>query len=244
VSDPAAESATESAPPEGEPGAEVQPVDSATPPYDSAPPVDPTAAVGYTPPGYYTPPAYEQVPPGFVPPPGYAPPPGYTPPPGQTPPPGWTPQPAPGMGQGPYQYAGWKPYAGFWRRFAAIIIDGIVLNIGLSIVNYGILGAALGWGGDGRSTVFDLIRVAALWLYFTLMEASPNQGTLGKMALGIVVTDMDGQRISWGRANARFWSKILSYVTIMIGFIMAGFTAKKQGLHDMIAATLVVRKNY
>ncbi len=62
------------------------------------------------------------------------------------------------------------------------------------------------------------------------------------MALGIVVTDIDGNRISFGRANARFWSKIISGMILGIGFLMAAFTEKKQGLHDMIAGTLVIKK--
>lgn len=207
-------------------------------------------------------------------PPDYQSPYGSTPPPGWTPSPGWTPQAAPGYGQPPYgqppygqppygqppygqppygqppygqppsAYAGWRPYAGFWRRFLAIIIDGIILGIAGNILNYGVIGVVFGLRGFAEDGVYELVGVVIAWLYFTLMEASSNQGTLGKMALGIVVTDLDGKRISWGRANARFWSKIISYVILLIGFIMAGFTEKKQGLHDMIAGTLVVRKNY
>jgi uncharacterized RDD family membrane protein YckC len=63
------------------------------------------------------------------------------------------------------------------------------------------------------------------------------------MALGIVVTDLEGRRISWGRANARYWSKFISALIFLIGYIMAGFTQKKQALHDMIAGTLVVVKD-
>ncbi len=81
-----------------------------------------------------------------------------------------------------------------------------------------------------------------VWLYYALFESSSKQATLGKMALGIVVTDIDGNRISFGRANARFWSKIISGMILGIGFLMAAFTEKKQGLHDMIAGTLVIKK--
>lgn len=74
------------------------------------------------------------------------------------------------------------------------------------------------------------------------MESSAKQATLGKMAVGIVVTDMNGGRISFGNATGRFFGKILSGLIIYVGFIMVAFTDKKQGLHDMMAGTLVVQK--
>ena len=81
------------------------------------------------------------------------------------------------------------------------------------------------------------------WLYFALMESSPHQGTLGKLALGLKVTDLNGDGpISFGRATGRHFSKILSVVILGIGFIMAGFTARKQALHDLIAGCLVLRR--
>lgn len=80
------------------------------------------------------------------------------------------------------------------------------------------------------------------WLYYALMESSTNQGTLGKMALGIKVTDLKGNRISFGKATGRYFGKIVSGMILYIGFIMAGFTEKKQALHDMMAGCLVVNK--
>jgi uncharacterized RDD family membrane protein YckC len=74
------------------------------------------------------------------------------------------------------------------------------------------------------------------------MESSSRQATLGKMALGIVVTDMDGKRISFGRAVGRNLGKIISQIILFIGFLMVAFTQKKQGLHDIIANCLVVVK--
>lgn len=91
---------------------------------------------------------------------------------------------------------------------------------------------------------FAYILVIVLdWLYFTAFEASSKQATPGKMALGIIVTDLKGNRISFGRANGRYWSKILSTAILLLGFIMIGFTEKKQGLHDIIADTLVLKKS-
>ena len=78
------------------------------------------------------------------------------------------------------------------------------------------------------------------WLYFALMESSYRQATLGKMALGLKVTDIEGKRISFGKASGRYFGKILSGMILYIGFIMVAFTEKKQGLHDMLANTLVI----
>jgi len=135
-------------------------------------------------------------------------------------------------------------YAGFWRRFPAAIIDGVIVGGAGSIVRYIILGVALRSVGIGAvaAVADELLAIATSWLYFTFMESSSNQATVGKLALGIVVTDLEGRRISWGRANGRYWSKFISALIFLIGYIMAGFTAKKQALHDMIAGTLVVIK--
>jgi uncharacterized RDD family membrane protein YckC len=84
--------------------------------------------------------------------------------------------------------------------------------------------------------------LAAEWLYFALME-SMKGATLGKMALGIIVTDLQGNRISFGRATGRYFAKIISSLTILVGYIMAGFTQRKQALHDIIAGCLVINKS-
>ena len=127
-----------------------------------------------------------------------------------------------------------------------MIIDGIVLNIATTILGF-ILGigyyvSGLGSAGSGTSAALYVVSLVIWWLYYALMESSPQQATLGKMALGIVVTDLDGRRISFGKASIRHWSKILSYLILLIGYIMAGFTARKQALHDLIAGTLVINK--
>lgn len=145
-----------------------------------------------------------------------------------------------------------KDYAGFWRRFAAAIIDSILLmvvgGIGGAIIG-GVVGFAIGFSGNNVASYTMVITIlvyifsiALNWLYFTLMESSEKQATLGKMALGIVVTDIHGRRISFGQANIRYWSKIISSIILLIGYIMAAFTEKKQALHDIIANTLVVEK--
>jgi uncharacterized RDD family membrane protein YckC len=74
------------------------------------------------------------------------------------------------------------------------------------------------------------------------MESSPLQATIGKLAVGLRVTDLQGQRISFGRATGRFFAKWLSGAILLIGYLMAGFTEKKQALHDRIAGCLVLWK--
>jgi uncharacterized RDD family membrane protein YckC len=139
--------------------------------------------------------------------------------------------------------------AGFWWRFLAYIIDGIIVNVATSIIS-GILGLGAGTsmamleGGSDSVMATSVLLSAVLslvltWLYFALMESSSMQATVGKLAIGAIVTDLDGNRISFGRATGRYFAKILSAVILMIGFIMVGFTARKQGLHDMMAGTLV-----
>jgi uncharacterized RDD family membrane protein YckC len=127
-------------------------------------------------------------------------------------------------------------YAGFWRRVAAVLIDGLILSVVLIPLSLVLRDP------DQQTTVYTPISTVINWLYFALMESSDRQATLGKMALGIVVTDLEGNKIGFGRATGRYFAKILSALILLIGFIMAAFTAKKQALHDMIASTLVVKK--
>ena len=91
--------------------------------------------------------------------------------------------------------------------------------------------------------IFALIPIfwAIHWLYEALLTSSSWQGTLGKKILNLRVTDMAGNRISFGRATGRFFGKIISGMALYIGFIMVGFTERKQGLHDLIVGTQVLR---
>jgi uncharacterized RDD family membrane protein YckC len=127
-------------------------------------------------------------------------------------------------------------YAGFWRRVAAVLIDGLLLAAVTAPLTAAMVDDPYRWGGPG-----NVLSSAIGWLYFALMESSSRQATLGKMALGIRVTDLEGERIGFGRATGRYFAKILSALILGIGFLMAAFTEKKQGLHDILAQTLVVR---
>jgi len=139
-------------------------------------------------------------------------------------------------------------YAGFWLRFAAYIIDAIVMYAVLFVIAlvFGLGGALEAFDKSSQLSALMVTVVVGFYivilLYFPIMESSKLQATLGKKAVGIKVTDLDGNRIGFGRALGRFFGKILSGVILYIGFIMAGFTEKKQGLHDMIAGTLVVKQ--
>jgi uncharacterized RDD family membrane protein YckC len=142
-------------------------------------------------------------------------------------------------------------YGGFWIRFVAAVIDGIVVQAVVMPVAViagflvGVAGLALSTAGQGLNlTALAIAGVFGLlgsWLYEAVMESSSRQATLGKMALGLKVTDLQGNRMSFGRATARHFCKYISGMILCIGYIMAGFTDRKQALHDMIAATLVRR---
>ena len=138
-------------------------------------------------------------------------------------------------------------YAGFWRRFGAALIDGILVNVA-SLPIYFIsswiwpVAEIEGWYVQIGSWIGAIFTTILTWIYYTVMENSSKQATLGKMALGIIVTDRQRRRISFRRATARFFSKILSTIILFIGFIMIPFTKRKQGLHDKIAGTLVLPK--
>ena len=153
----------------------------------------------------------------------------------------------------PLDYAPQPPVpAGFWMRFAAYIIDYLITGVVGCLIGGvfgGIIGAVSVFRGESSLNSEPLITfgsgvlgVTIAWLYYALMECSSTQATLGKMALGLKVTDMDGKRLTFSRATGRFFGKIVSGLILCIGFMMAGWTEKKQALHDILAGTLVVRK--
>jgi uncharacterized RDD family membrane protein YckC len=153
------------------------------------------------------------------------------------------------------------PYAGFWLRFLAYIIDNVVLGVIFGVVALlAVAAVGVGYfraiveglregGGDFPIQLISVIVVGSLitlvvsWIYHAWMESSQYQGTLGKMALGLIVTDMTDRPITFARASGRFFAKIITgLIPLGIGYIMAGFTEKKQALHDMIASCLVLKK--
>ena len=145
-------------------------------------------------------------------------------------------------------------FAGFWLRALALLIDSVIVgvvslpiflrplaqNIGpnVTLKSYAdFLGS-----GTRQAIAFDLLTQLCFWLYCAAFESSAWQATPGKRMLGIFVTDLQGKRISFARATGRYAGKALEHLTLFIGFAMAGFTQKKQALHDMIAGCLVLKK--
>lgn len=126
----------------------------------------------------------------------------------------------------------------------AAIIDGFILGfMGLVAgIILGVFAAASGATHQGTELMANIVGIAISWLYHAFMESSARQATLGKMAMGIVVTDLHGQQVSFGRASGRFFGMYLSAFLLLIGFIMVAFTKRKQGLHDILAGCLVVNK--
>ncbi|KPF63416.1 RDD family protein [Porphyrobacter sp. AAP60] len=133
-------------------------------------------------------------------------------------------------------------YAGFWIRVLAYIIDFIPLVI-IGVVLAFVSGQPL-MDADPAAPVYgwgDLMNLVIGIAYFVGFESSAYQATPGKMALGLIVVDTEGRRISPLRALGRYLAKIPSAMILLIGFIMVAFTERKQGLHDYIASTLVVK---
>lgn len=148
--------------------------------------------------------------------------------------------------------SGFVEYAGFWKRFVAFGLDYVLFLIISDVLGmfFGVLlvlslpnvsGQELLNMINKMEVVFTIGGMLLFWLYYALMESTYG-ATLGKMAIGIKVTDMDGNMITFLNATGRHFAKFLSGLVLCIGYIMAGFTEKKQGLHDMLASTLVVNK--
>jgi len=139
-------------------------------------------------------------------------------------------------------------YSGFWKRLIASIIDTIVLIIPGNLLR-DMIGSFLSYDPlDPESNIYSyvflsqLVGICLIWLYDSILESSKWQATLGKIALGIVVTDENGSRITWSRATGRYFCKILSAIPIGLGFLIAGFTKRKQAFHDIVARTYVINK--
>jgi uncharacterized RDD family membrane protein YckC len=141
-------------------------------------------------------------------------------------------------------------HAGFWRRFAAYTVDSFVIMIPFLLV-FGLLAymsvrAAMSGEGPGGLIIalYFLAYIGAIvgsWLYFAKFESGASQATPGKRIMGLKVTDISGERIRFGRATGRFFGKIVTgIIPFGIGWMLAGWTGRKQALHDMMASTCVV----
>ena len=154
-------------------------------------------------------------------------------------------------------------YAGFWLRFVAYVIDYIIIytvQIFLVVPILAVVGINFASGMSNADNMSEaemfgmiagmvgamgatiVLTFALIVLYYTIMETSKFQATVGKLAVGLKVTDSNGEKLDFTKALVRNLCKIISSMILFIGYIMAGFTEKKQGLHDIIAGTLVVKK--
>jgi uncharacterized RDD family membrane protein YckC len=154
-------------------------------------------------------------------------------------------------------------YRGFWMRVLASILDWAIVFLPLGII-YSVLGLRHGtgiftttthvYGSNGFSATdhnvhagfylrgpADVFTLFVFWIYCAWFESCARQATLGKQLCGCRVTDEDGRPISFDRATGRHFAKYLSALILFIGFMMAGWTRRKQGLHDKLAHTTVRR---
>lgn len=122
-------------------------------------------------------------------------------------------------------------YVGFWLRLGAYILDYIIF-----IVPFFLLTLVL------SEALLHFLGIISWWLYFSISESSSKQATFGKRIVGIKVVDVNGNKLSFGRATGRHFSKVLSGIFLGIGFIMAAFTEKNQALHDLIVESFVIKK--
>ncbi len=145
--------------------------------------------------------------------------------------------------------------AGFWRRLAAYLLDIIPIVLLTAGVFYFFLGFDETWSAywenrslENRIKFLDernLIRDSSfvIWLLYCIaLEASPLQGTVGKVVCGIKVVDLDGNRLTYLRSTGRNFAKLISYIPLALGFLWAAFSKKKQAWHDIFAKTLVIIK--
>ncbi len=149
-------------------------------------------------------------------------------------------------------------YAKFWPRFAAAFLDGLILWIPSKLLELAVGGSAFlvsyikgelkDMPADDfhklltRFLIFQMSSMLLSLFYFSIMEASKGQSTFGKRALGLRVTDLNGGRITIGRAIARNAGKYVSTLTLFIGYLMNAWDNKGQTLHDKMAGCLVVKK--
>jgi len=146
-----------------------------------------------------------------------------------------------------------EKYGGFWIRLVAHLIDSLILfmvNIAVFFALLFVYSLLFGGSSGSHDTGFLVIFILWLlfmvifnWLYYAFQESSSRQATIGKQLMGLAVTDYDEKKISFWTATGRWATKLLSALTLNLGYIMIGFTEKKQGLHDYIVQTCVVKKS-
>ena len=134
-----------------------------------------------------------------------------------------------------------RAYGGFWRRGIAAAIDWTLIGVVVSF-SIGYHGQLAPPHSTAKVVGYYALAAVVVWGYFAALEACVLRATLGKLVVGVRVTTLDGRRIGLGRATARLLAKAgLSLPPLGLGFVLAGVDARRQGLHDRVAGTLVVR---
>ncbi|MCE7898206.1 RDD family protein [Candidatus Microgenomates bacterium CPR3] len=163
-------------------------------------------------------------------------------------------------GYTPPPYLPTECFGGFWIRFAASFMDGLILGIPLQVLQVAlrlafglpaIAQASLGSTPTAAqasaelsvSMIVNVVWILSYWMYFALMH-SKKGATLGKLAVGVRVVDQHGMYPGFGQATGRYFATILSSCGLMLGYIWAGFHPQKRTWHDSLANTWCVRKEY
>jgi uncharacterized RDD family membrane protein YckC len=135
-------------------------------------------------------------------------------------------------------------YGGFWIRVAAYFVDVVILLIPTLLISF-LLHSTIPAANASDMSLINLIdegfNVLIWWVYTAAFLSSSWQATPGKRICGLKVVDYNGGRVSFGQATGRYFASILSYLLLCVGVLMVAWTARRQGLHDMIASTLVVK---
>jgi uncharacterized RDD family membrane protein YckC len=142
-------------------------------------------------------------------------------------------------------------FAGFWLRAVAYLLDTVLISLVFGLIASFYPTTFIKFPDAASTSLASLpqltpiafaITITATWFYYTMFEASAWQATPGKRVLRLYVTGLNGQRMTFARAAARNLAKIISSLTFLVGYLVAGFTEKKQALHDILASCLVLRR--
>jgi uncharacterized RDD family membrane protein YckC len=142
-------------------------------------------------------------------------------------------------------------FAGFWLRAVAYLIDTIFISLVFGLIASFYPATFIKFPDAATTSLTSLpqltpiafaITITATWFYYTMFEASVWQATPGKRIMRLYVADLSGQRLTFARAAARNFAKMISSLTFLVGYLVAGFTEKKQALHDILARCLVLRR--
>ena len=142
-------------------------------------------------------------------------------------------------------------FAGFWLRAVAYLFDTVLISLVFGLIASFYPTTFIKFPDAASTSLTSLpqltplafaITITATWFYYTVFEASAWQATPGKRVLRLYVADLNGKRVTFARSAARNFAKIISSLTFLVGYLVAGFTEKKQALHDILSGCLVLRR--